>query len=259
MNISFLKKIRVEILLFILIIIIINIISSNTLFAQVMQSNTYKMMSDSINAGGEDSSNSSNYMLGDTLGEIGTGDSNSNNYFLHAGFWQMQKSYIAITSPADLELSSIGGITGEASEGTLVWQVTTDNFAGYSMNIKSASTPALTSLEDSFDDYTPTGSDPDYNFSIASTTSAFGFSPEGIDTSTRFLDNGSICNSGSGETSSKCWDGLSTTSKTIFQRNTSNHEGGSTATVRFRAESGADHIQTSGAYSAPIIVTAITL
>ena len=257
--IPFLKKKKVEIFLSILFFIFLFASFSNILSAQVMQSGTYKMMSDSINAGGEDVSSSSNYMLGDTLGEIGTGDSNSANYFLHAGFWQMQQSYIAISSPSDLYLTSIGGIDGEASEGTISWQVTTDNFAGYSMSIKSTTTPALTSLEDSFADYTPSGADPDYTFSIASTTSAFGFSPEGVDTSTRFLDNGLICNTGSGEVSAKCWDGLSTSPKTIFQRTTSNHPGGSATVVRFHAESGSGHIQISGDYAAPIIVTAITL
>ncbi len=234
------------------------IIPLYTIFAETMQSSTYKIISDTVNIGGQ-SSSSSNYNLSDTLGEIGTGNSNSSNYNLHAGFWQMQESYIAITSPSDLALSSIGGISGESSEGTLTWQVTTDNLAGYSMNIKVTTTPALTSATDSFEDYAPAGADPDYDFSISSIISAFGFSPEGVDTSDRFKDNGSACNTGTGEVQAKCWDGLSTSPQTIFQRTTSNHQTGSTATVRFRAESGADHIQTSGSYSAPIIVTAITL
>lgn len=255
----FLKKMKAGILLSVLFFTFLLALSFNTLQAQVMQSGTYKIMSDSINAGGEDVSSSTNYLLGDTLGEIGTGDSNSANYFLHAGFWQMQQSYIAISSPSDLALANIGGIDGEASEGTISWQVTTDNSAGYSMSIESTTTPALTSALDSFADYIPAGADPDYSFSIVSTTSAFGFSPEGVDTSTRFLDNGLICNIGSGEISAKCWDGLSASPKVAFQRTTSNHPAGSATIVRFHAESGSDHIQISGDYAAPVIVTAITL
>ena len=228
------------------------------ILAQAMQSGTYKISSDSVNVGGQ-SSSSPSYKVGDTLGETGTGDSNSTSYFLHAGFWQMQESYISISSPSDLAMSPIGGITGEASEGTMSWLVTTDNAAGYSMSIQSNTTPALTSGADSFADYTPSGGDPDYNFSILATASAFGFSPEGVDVDTRFKDNGSACNTGSSETVSKCWDGLSTSPKTAFQRTTSNHQSGSTATVRFRAESGSSHIQPSGTYTAPITVTAITL
>ncbi len=229
-----------------------------TILAETMQSGTYKIMSDTINIGGQNSS-STNYKLGDTLGETGTGDSNSVNFYLRAGFWQMQESYIAISTPSDLAMTPIGGINGEASEGTISWQVITDNTAGYSMSIKSTTTPALTSGTDSFADYVPSGADPDYNFSIVSTASAFGFSPEGVDADVRFKDNGSACNINIGETLSKCWDGLSTSPKTIFQRTTSNQTAGTTAIVRFRAASGSDHIQTAGGYSAPIIVTAITL
>ncbi len=202
-----------------------------------MESDAYKIMSDTINIGGENSS-SDNYMLSDTLGEVGTGYSNSGDYYIHAGFWQMQESYISISNPSDLPLSPIGGINGEASEGTISWLITTDNFAGYSMSIEAATTPALASGSDSFEDYSPSGADPDYDFSIASNTSAFGFSPEGVDTSGRFRDTDSVCNSGTGETSSKCWDGLSTSPQTVFQRTTSNHPDGSTATIRLRAESG---------------------
>jgi hypothetical protein len=94
-----------------------------TILAETMQSGTYKIESDSINVGGQDSS-SSNYRLRDTAGEAGTGDSNSGTYALRAGFWQLQDSYIALSTPSDLALTPIGGINGEASEGTIFWQVT---------------------------------------------------------------------------------------------------------------------------------------
>ncbi len=229
------------------------------IFAQAMQSTTYKIQSDTVNVGGKDISTSPSYKLGDTAGELGTGDSNSANYNMHAGFWQMQESYIALSTPSDLALTPIGGILGEASEGTMSWTVTTDNVAGYSMSIQSVTSPALKSGVDSFADYTPVGADPDYNFSINPTTSAFGFSPEGVDVNSRFRDNGLACNVGAGETTAKCWDGLSTTAKDAFQRTSSNQPSGSTATVRFRAESGPSHIQPAGSYAAPITVTAITL
>jgi len=242
----------------ILALTILWVIPLFVIFAETMQSSSYKIISDTANVGG-DVSSSPNYGLEDTVGEIGTGNSNSASYFLHAGFWQMQESYIAVSAPSDLALTPIGGLAGEGSEGTISWTVTTDNLAGYSMDIQSVTTPALTSAEDSFSDYIPGGADPDYNFSILSTISAFGFSPEGADTAPRFLDNGVACNIGISENTSQCWDGLSTTPQTVFIRTSSNHQGGSAVTVRFRAESGADHVQTAGSYSAPITVTAITL
>lgn len=259
------KKIRAGILLSTILFILLFILPVPTLLAQVMQSSTYKITSDSVNVGGLNNSGSASYNMGDTLGEVGTGDSSSANYALHAGFWQMQESYISISSPADLALTHMGGlpISGEATEGTLSWLVTTDNTAGYSMNIQTGTTPALTRTlgGDSFSDYTLSGANPDYTFTLSSpTTSAFGFSPEGVDTNARFLDNGTTCNTGgSGETIDKCWDGLSLSPKIIATRASSNQPGGSTVTVRFHAESGASHIQLSGAYSASITVTAITL
>lgn len=256
--IFFLKKRGKDIFLFITFFLILFIWYSNTLFAQVMQSGTYKIISDSINAGGVDSVSTS-YNLGDTLGEVGTGDSNSSNYYMHAGFWQMQGSYLSLSSPADLALANMGGIAGGASEGTVAWTVITDNNAGYTMNIETTTMPALASALDSFADYTPSGADPDYNFSIPSSDSTFGFSPEGTDVNARFKDNGLVCNTGSGETSAKCWDGLSTTPKTIAGKTSSNHPSGSTVTERFRAETGSSHIQTSGSYSASIVVTVLVL
>jgi hypothetical protein len=251
-------KKSVGILSYFLYLVLLFMIPLYSLLAQVMQSTNYQVLSDSMNVGGV-SSSSTNYIINDTAGETGTGNSNSTNYFMHAGFWQMQESYIAITSPSDLNLSDIDGLLGGASEGVLSWQVTTDNLAGYTMNIKTATTPAMKSALDSFADYTPSGGDPDYNFSIVSSASAFGFSPEGTDTNTRFKDNGSACNIGSGETSAKCWDGFSTSPQTIAGKTSSNHPLGSAVNVRVRTESGSTHIQISGSYSASITVTALVL
>ena len=230
----------------------------NNIIAETMGSTTYKIQSDSVNIGGGDS-NSDTYNLSDTMGESGTGDSSSANYNMHAGFWQMQSSYLAISSPSDLSLSAIGGLSNQASEGTMSWTVITDNPAGYTMSIASTTTPSLKSAYDSFSDYTPASSNPDFEFNNLSTSSSFGFSPEGTEASDRFKDNGSVCGTGSNETEGKCWDGLSTTPKVMAGSSTPNHPSGSTVSARLRAETGADHIQTSGDYTVTIIVTAATL
>ena len=229
------------------------------LIALSMQSSTYKIQSDSVNFGGATSS-STTYTLDDTLGEVSTGDSNSANYYMHAGYWQMQEGYIAITTPSDLVMSSMGGLSGGSSEGTMSWVVTTDNVAGYSMSVASNTTPAMKSTLDSLADYVPAGANPDYDFTNASNSSSFGFSPEGTETISRFKNNSSgICNTGTLETTGKCWDGFSTTPKVVAGSSTSNHPSGATATLRLRAESGANHIQTSGVYSVTLVATAISL
>jgi hypothetical protein len=117
----------------------------------------------------------------------------------------------------------------------------------------------MQSADSYFDDYITGGPDPDYDFAIAATDSAFGFSPEGVDIIQRFRDNGSMCNAGALDTANKCWAGFATTSQTVAERNSSNHPLGSTTTIKYRVESGASNIQSSGAYEANIIVTAITL
>jgi hypothetical protein len=239
-------------------LIIIFFVFSNNIFAAVMQSSTYKIQSDTVNFGGAPGA-SFTYKINDTLGEVGTGNSNSSTYYMHAGYWQMGESYISITSPSDLAMASMSGLSGGSSEGTISWTVLTDNTAGYYMTVNSSTTPALKSAQDVVDDYIPAGANPDYNFVNPSNTSSFGFTPEGADIAPRFKDNGSVCNTGSSDTASKCWDSLSTIPKQIVNRTTSNIPSGSVTTLRLRAESGVDHVQTSGAYSATITVTAVTL
>jgi hypothetical protein len=226
--------------------------------AEVMGSTKYKIQSDSVNLGGMDSG-SSQYGLKDTLGEIATGESNSDNYFMHAGYWQMQENYLSISNPDDLVLTPIGGLSYQASEGTLSWLVKTDSPSGYELSINATTSPAMQSAFDHFDDYTPAGSVPDYNFISPTDTSYFGFSPEGTDVAPLYLDNDFVCGTGFNETSGKCWDGLSTTPKIIAVSSTSNHPSGSSVIARFRAETGENHVQSAGEYNVIIEVTAVSL
>lgn len=239
-------------------VVIYSLFFYHVIYADLMQSSTYKISQDSVNIGGADGG-STNYKLNDTLGEIATGDSNSSSYYMHAGYWQMGESYISISAPSPLLMTSMGGLSGGSSEGTMYWVVTTDNPAGYSMSVASTTNPAMKSATDSLDDYTPAGANPDYNFTNLPANSSFGFSPEGTDTASRFKDNGSLCNTGTSETTARCWDGLSTTPKIVAGSGVSNHPSGSTVTARLRAESGANHIQTSGVYNVTIVATATTL
>lgn len=255
-NFNFPKKSKYFVSL--ILIIIISFGFYQNILAEYMESSTYKIQQDSVNFGGADSS-SGTYKLTDTMGEIASGDSNSANYYMHAGYQQMNESYIAISSPTDLVMSSMSGLSGGSSEGTMSWVVTTDNTAGYNMSVSSSTSPAMQSANDSLADYTPAGANPDFNFTNASTASSFGFSPEGTEAIQRFRDNGSSCNTGSLETTGKCWDGFSTTPKVVAGSTSPNHPSGSTVSLRLRAESGADHIQTSGVYNVIITATATSL
>ncbi|MES2985511.1 MAG: hypothetical protein V4686_00090 [Patescibacteria group bacterium] len=226
---------------------------------QVMQSTVYKIESDSINFGGGNSSSTS-YSLEDTLGEIASGYSSSSSYVMNAGYQHMNEStYITLSALSDLNLGTIGGFVGGVATGTHSWVVTTNNPEGYTLTAKASTAPALTSGAASFGDYVPAGPDPDLNFTVSATSSKFGFSPEGVDVVQRFKDNGSSCNAGTSNTTDACWDGFSTTTKSVSLRNSSNLPSGSTTTIKYRAEIGASYFQDAGDYSAIITITALAL
>lgn len=226
---------------------------------QAMQSATYKMESDSINFAGGNSSSTS-YVIEDTLGEIASGNSSSTNYAIGAGYQQMnENTYITLSALTDLNLGNIGGFVGGAASGTHTWLVTTNNAEGYTLTVKASTAPALKSGAASFADYTPVGPDPDLTFTVPATSSRFGFSPEGTDVVQRFKDNGSACNVGALNTVNACWDGFSTTTKSVSLRNSANLPSGSTTTIKYRAQIGASYFQDAGDYSAVITVTALAL
>ena len=228
------------------------------LWAAVMQSGSYRIQSDSINVGGGYST-SSNYAEQDTVGEAGSGTSSSASYNLSAGYQALQSTYLAISDSADISLPSIGGVSGGVSNAQSVWTVTTDDPAGYQLTVVATSTPALRSASSSVPDYVPAGAAPDYVFTYASNVSVFGFSPEGSDIVSRYKDNGSVCNSGSGDTTDRCWDGLSTTPRVIAGSTSANHPTGTATTIKYEVGIGTSKIQDAGTYRASVVVTAAAL
>lgn len=226
--------------------------------AAVASSTNYQLERDSINIGGL-LSTTTNYTLEDTVGELASGTSSSASFFLKAGYQQMDASYITITSPADLALTpAISEDTGGTANGNTSWTVTTNNPAGYTLSIRAASSPAMQSSSASFSDYT-ISSVADFTWSVGSSERKFGFTPEGSHITTRYKDNGSVCNITSGsDTASACWDGLSTSNVVIAQSSQRNDTNGTATTVRFRAEAGSTNQPPDGNYSATVVLTAIT-
>jgi len=224
----------------------------------VMESSNYQIQRDSINSGGIDVSTSSNYAIRDTVGEQATGRSTSTNYTVRAGYRQMAESSIAVSAPASVTLPSLGGVVGGTSETIADLTVTTDSPGGYELKVRATTSPALASSEDSFADYAA-GSNPDYSFQIASSESSFGYTPEGADVADGFLDDGTSCGTGSQDSQSACWRGFATTDRVIAESTDNNQPSGTETTLRLRAESGEDNIQTSGQYDATIVVTGVAL
>lgn len=226
--------------------------------AEVMTSTDYSIQSDSLNFGGLRSASGA-YAMEDTLGEVATGVSSSTDYTMNAGYQQMQETAISIVPPSNVTLSpAIGGLSGGTSNGQTSFTVTTDDPAGYMVTIVASTSPALTSGSDSFADYQPAGAAPDFTFTNAATASTFGFTPEGADIASRYKDDGlGTCGTGSTDTANACWDGLSTSAKTIVSRATANQPAGVVTTLKFRAASGSSHVQASGLYTATTTITVI--
>lgn len=243
----------------ILILVFIFSRSSIAVRAQVMTSSSYKIESDSINFGGGHSTSSS-YALEDTAGEVATGDATSTNFSLHAGYQQMHTIYIAVTAASDVTMSpAIGGVTGGTSNGSTAFTVTTDNAAGYTATIKASSTPAMQSPLDTIADYAPAGANPDFAFNVPSSSSEFGFSPEGADIDQKFKDDGVSCNTSSSDSPDACWAGLGTSDQTFVKRTSNNLPSGTQTTLKFRVTSGSAHVQTAGTYVATSTITILPL
>lgn len=243
---------------FIITICLITFTHSVTL-AYVAESTNYRLQSDSLNFAGLRSTSAS-FVMEDTVGEIGSGTSTSASYNLHAGYQAMQGGTLSINAPGDVTLSgTITDTDGGQASGSAVWTVSTDNAAGYTLAIKASASPAFVSGSNSFADYTTASSDPDYTWSVGASSKEFGFTPEGTDIVAKFKDNGSSCNTGSGNTASTCWEELAITDQTISQRASATGGSGVDTTVRFRAEAGATAAPATGTYSASITVTATAL
>ncbi|MEK7208778.1 MAG: hypothetical protein AAB677_00785 [Patescibacteria group bacterium] len=224
--------------------------------AAVASSTNYKIQVDSLNFAGQLSS-SANYQAADTLGEAATGELAGTTYRLKAGYQNMLISSISISAPTDLSLTTISNSTGGQSSGSVAWTVTTDNAAGYTLAIKADTSPALAATGGNFNNYTPAGSVPDYAWSIDNSVAEFGFSPEGTEIASRYLDDSLACGVGSSETADRCWDALSTANRTIASRATNNTPLGTVTTVKFRAEIGTAASVNAGDYNATVTATAL--
>ncbi len=227
--------------------------------AQVMQSSSYRIESDSINFGGG-LSTSTNYTLESTAGEVGTGELGSASYNLKAGYQQMHESYISLSGATPVVLSpSISGLTGGVSNGSTTVTVVTDDSAGYQLTIRASGNPAMQSGANTIQDYVPSGV-PDFTFTTGATNAHFGYSPSGVDIVQRFKDDAvSLCNTGSSDSALACWDGLSLSDVAIARSSGPNQPTGATTTINFRVGVGNLVNQAPGTYTATTTVTALTL
>jgi hypothetical protein len=166
---------------------------------------------------------------------------------------------IAITSPSDITMSrnlSLANMTAIASS---TWTVTTNNITGYSLTIKSLTSPAMQqNATTTIDDYAvgvPT------LWSVPSGSANFGFSAYGTDVNIGTWGNASSCESTSHVPSTALkYLGFTTSTSTsvVANRTSTTTFVGSDTTVCYAVEQNAFYIP-SGTYTATIIATAVTL
>ena len=172
---------------------------------------------------------------------------------------------LSISQPADVTMSSaIPGITGNPGSprtGSATWTVITSNTSGFYLTLKSSTNPSMQlDATYNFSDYSPASAGvPDYTWaSPASSAAEFGYTVEpetAADTSTKFKDNGSACNTGSLNTANRCWYNMSTTDQTVIERSSNTDTGGEDEVVRFQTESNGKYLK-EGDYIATITATA---
>jgi hypothetical protein len=227
--------------------------------AEVMSSSNFKLQSDSLNPGG-DLSDSETYRMEDTLGELATGNSSSTNFQIRAGYLQMQSSYISLSAAPDVVMSpNLGGVTSGSSTGSTTFTVITDSAAGYRVTIQSSTSPAMRSGANTIADYVPGGGVPDFLFTTDANEAHLAYSPQGVDITTRFRDNGSICGVSGSDTLNRCFDGLSTSPVEIARASSGNHPAGATTTIQFRVGIGGLINVPEGVYTATTTITALSL
>jgi len=227
--------------------------------AETRSSTNYQLQSDSINVGGG-LTDSASFTLESTTGEVATGLSDSSSYSLRAGYQQMQSVFISLSGGADVVMSpALPGITGGEANGSSTFTVVTDSPAGYNLTIEGANNPAMQRFDgESIANYTPT-STADFIFSVPAAGAEFGFTPEGVDVASAFLDNGTSCGIGTSDTALSCWAPILVSATEIARGSTSNHPSGATTSIHYRVGVSNGAVVPEGVYTATTTVTALPL
>ena len=139
-----------------------------------------------------------------------------------------------LVSAANVTMAgTLAGITGGNATGTTYAVIQTNQATGYTMDIAFSNSPAMlgeVTGSTAIRNYGST-TEPTYNF-FASTSAVFAYTVNASTTSDidqSFLNNGSACNAGAGQTANTCWMGASTTNFRIINRGSAALTGATTS------------------------------
>ncbi len=170
---------------------------------------------------------------------------------------------ISITAPDDATMSTTIGISTTKAIATTTWNVKTNNAAGYTLALKSAtsSTPAMKQDSDNtkvIADNTAGAVTPALWGSMGANTAEFGYSGYGTDVSTGTYGSDSSCGATSTPSTDLKYTSLRTTDRTLASRSSTTTAAGVDTVACYAVEQGSNFFIASGTYTATVTATATT-
>ncbi len=164
---------------------------------------------------------------------------------------------ISITSPADASMSQNLGVSANTAVASTVWNVKTNNAAGYTIAVKATTSPALRNATNNIADYTPAVAATPETWDV-SNTAEFGFSAFGTDISTGTWGTDSDCIAGANVPSAGLkYRDFDTSDIQIGSRSATTTTTGIDTTVCYAVEQDGFYVP-SGTYVATVVATAAT-
>jgi hypothetical protein len=151
------------------------------------------------------------------------------------------------------------GVSADSATGDTVWNVKTNNAAGYVLYVKATTSPALRNGTNSINDYTPAVAATPETWSVPAGTGEFGFAAFGthVPTGTWGTDSDCIAAAHTPSATLKYRD-FDTSDIEIATSAATTTSAGIDSTVCFAVEQDTFYVP-SGTYQATIVATASTL
>ncbi|MEI6346145.1 MAG: hypothetical protein WCO79_02840 [bacterium] len=170
---------------------------------------------------------------------------------------------ISITSPTDATMSNTIGVSVNKAIATTTWNVKTNNVAGYTLALKSAtsSTPAMKQDTDNtkvIADNTTGAVTPALWGTMGASTAEFGYSGYGTDVSSGTYGSDTSCGATSTPSTALKYTSLRVTDRTLSSRSSTTTQAGVDTVVCYAVEQGSNFYIASGTYTATLTATATT-